>query len=161
MNEIVLYDIRKYKRPKGFIKVSCLLENTFDDEDLKDEIIRCLIDTPCADQAVRLIQESHQATPRSALQACINIANDLLANIEGIEPPTFIKEEEDNSRDNTSFAALALQNSLTKVKKQKNERGRHYRHPIVSLKQYTFYRIYYFYADPAKVDQGLPIRFVV
>lgn len=161
MDEVLLYDVRRHRKPDGFVKVSCVLENTFDDEDLKDEIIKCLIDTPYAGEAVRMIHEGYQTTPRSALQACIEIANDLLENVEGIEPPPFVENDEETTKDNISAPELALQHSVEKMRRQRARRGRHYRHPVVSMKQYVYQRVYYFYADPSKLDQGLPVRFVV
>lgn len=158
-NEVLLVSVHKYKKPEGFIKVSCQLEQPLDDEALKSEIVKSLIDSPCAEDVARLVQETCHVTKESAVKACLEIANDLLADVNRIEFPVFI-EEEDAKKDTAELPELALQNSLQKVRKQKDLRSRLFRHPVVTMKQYGLLKTYYFYADPEKLNKGYPVRFV-
>lgn len=154
-NEIVLFDARRYKRNPGFVKVQCLLQESLDDFDLKEEIVRSLLDTPTPERGVELLEKICRATKGSALRVCLEIAHDLYEGCAEINPA---EEEEDDARPiKASDPDQALQQILLAEKTRRQPRPRH---SGVSLKSYTYDRVYFFYTDPKKLQDADTIRIV-
>jgi len=154
-NEVVLYDVTKYSKKEGYITVKHVIKHPLFDVEIKDEIVRLLLEASDPRRAVKFMRESCNCTEESACKVCLEILSDLYENVQEIN---FFEEEnegEKSSRPSVADPGTGLL-QISQERKKEKQKGR--RHIGVANKIYYFDKIHLFYADPDKLDKAENFR---
>jgi hypothetical protein len=150
MEEIVLYTVPL----AGFVEVTYPAPHALEDADLREEMVNYLVDTLFPEQAVDLLVRAKKATKESAIELCLEMANDLLVG------EVNLPRERDPEEDRPGLASDPgefLIKFLDDEKKKKREKP-YYRHAGVANKTYIYRRIDHFYTLPENLNKSGKIR---